>query len=412
MDNQNQNTHQTNQPTNNFPFEEKSTSDDQPSRSWKTERSNTNKDYENGDDNVFDTDQAALDEFMSVSLTDQDNRSDDESMETDLLIDEEPDENLAESDAMSIASLETMPGTPCRDELDPFVRQDDCSPGEVIIEQPNPPNTPVQTVFKTNGSDPTDLLRNFDRQVRENLGKLEVTYTHNERGQRQCPVRCGSVAHLNCQKNRKRNFEGNRVNQAYAASRPHAGTGQASYRTAIGSKFNNDRNRWLKQEKLKPHQRMPFKYSPTEITVYPKKLSGVSKRDLDKALKANDWRKIRSALSDIANKQECLSTYMIKRLNRQVELAIYKGHYMLFDLITGGELFEDIVTREYYSERVAAKCCIQQILEAVSFCHKNDVVHIDLKPENLLLDSKRPNAAIKLADFGLAIECQGNKLLR
>ena len=32
-----------------------------------------------------------------------------------------------------------------------------------------------------------------------------------------------------------------------------------------------------------------------------------------------------------------------------------------------------------------------------------------MKPENLLLDSKRPNAAIKLADFGLAIECQGNK---
>ena len=48
---------------------------------------------------------------------------------------------------------------------------------------------------------------------------------------------------------------------------------------------------------------------------------------------------------------------------------------MLFDLITGGELFEDIVTREYYSEREASRC-IQQILEAVSFCHKNDVVHI------------------------------------
>ena len=52
----------------------------------------------------------------------------------------------------------------------------------------------------------------------------------------------------------------------------------------------------------------------------------------------------------------------------------YFSHYMLFDLITGGELFEDIVTREYYSEREASRC-IQQILEAVSFCHKNDVVH-------------------------------------
>ncbi|CAG5112477.1 Oidioi.mRNA.OKI2018_I69.chr2.g6691.t1.cds [Oikopleura dioica] len=96
----------------------------------------------------------------------------------------------------------------------------------------------------------------------------------------------------------------------------------------------------------------------------------------------------------------------IVRLHETFDQGGY--HYMLFDLITGGELFEDIVTREYYSEREASRC-IQQILEAVSFCHKNDVVHRDLKPENLLLDSKRPNAAIKLADFGLAIECQGNK---
>ncbi|XP_035482194.1 calcium/calmodulin-dependent protein kinase type II delta 1 chain isoform X4 [Scophthalmus maximus] len=83
-------------------------------------------------------------------------------------------------------------------------------------------------------------------------------------------------------------------------------------------------------------------------------------------------------------------------------------HYLVFDLVTGGELFEDIVAREYYSEADASHC-IQQILEAVLHCHQIGVVHRDLKPENLLLASKLKGAAVKLADFGLAIEVQGEQ---
>ncbi|KAG9345528.1 hypothetical protein JZ751_008672 [Albula glossodonta] len=102
-------------------------------------------------------------------------------------------------------------------------------------------------------------------------------------------------------------------------------------------------------------------------------------------------------------------------------------HYLVFDLVTGGELFEDIVAREYYSEADASHC-IQQILESVNHCHLNGivhrdlkileavlhchqmgVVHRDLKPENLLLASKLKGAAVKLADFGLAIEVQGDQ---
>ncbi|TRY60061.1 hypothetical protein DNTS_010101, partial [Danionella cerebrum] len=99
-------------------------------------------------------------------------------------------------------------------------------------------------------------------------------------------------------------------------------------------------------------------------------------------------------------------------------------HYLIFDLVTGGELFEDIVAREYYSEADASvgSCiskfnlpfsplshCIQQILEAVLHCHQMGVVHRDLKPENLLLASKSKGAAVKLADFGLAIEVEGEQ---
>ncbi|XP_042192837.1 calcium/calmodulin-dependent protein kinase type II delta chain isoform X9 [Callorhinchus milii] len=83
-------------------------------------------------------------------------------------------------------------------------------------------------------------------------------------------------------------------------------------------------------------------------------------------------------------------------------------HYLIFDLVTGGELFEDIVAREYYSEADASQC-IHQILESVNHIHQHDIVHRDLKPENLLLASKCKSAAVKLADFGLAIEVQGEQ---
>ncbi|XP_052357521.1 calcium/calmodulin-dependent protein kinase type II subunit delta-like [Oncorhynchus keta] len=53
--------------------------------------------------------------------------------------------------------------------------------------------------------------------------------------------------------------------------------------------------------------------------------------------------------------------------------------------------------------------CIQQIVESVHHCHVNGIVHRDLKPENLLLASKLKGAAVKLADFGLAIEVQGDQ---
>uniref|UniRef100_A0A4W5N0R0 calcium/calmodulin-dependent protein kinase n=1 Tax=Hucho hucho TaxID=62062 RepID=A0A4W5N0R0_9TELE len=61
---------------------------------------------------------------------------------------------------------------------------------------------------------------------------------------------------------------------------------------------------------------------------------------------------------------------------------------------------------------LAIKCsyqCINQILESVHHMHQHDIVHRDLKPENLLLASKLKGAAVKLADFGLAIDVQGDE---
>ncbi|XP_071307821.1 calcium/calmodulin-dependent protein kinase type IV-like isoform X11 [Agelaius tricolor] len=74
---------------------------------------------------------------------------------------------------------------------------------------------------------------------------------------------------------------------------------------------------------------------------------------------------------------------------------------LVLELVTGGELFDRIVERGFYSERDAANV-VKQILEAVSYLHENGVVHRDLKPENLLYADLSPNAPLKIGDFGLS----------
>ncbi|XP_015259319.1 PREDICTED: calcium/calmodulin-dependent protein kinase type IV isoform X2 [Cyprinodon variegatus] len=74
---------------------------------------------------------------------------------------------------------------------------------------------------------------------------------------------------------------------------------------------------------------------------------------------------------------------------------------LVLELVTGGELFDRIVERGYYSERDAAHV-IKQILEAVAYLHGNGVVHRDLKPENLLYADLSLDAPLKIADFGLS----------
>ena len=72
---------------------------------------------------------------------------------------------------------------------------------------------------------------------------------------------------------------------------------------------------------------------------------------------------------------------------------------MYIRLCTGGELFDQIINRPYYSERDAA-IIMKQVLSAVAYCHSANIVHRDLKPENLLLDSDAKGAIIKVIDFG------------
>lgn len=75
--------------------------------------------------------------------------------------------------------------------------------------------------------------------------------------------------------------------------------------------------------------------------------------------------------------------------------------YLLTDLLEGGELFDRICEMGVYTE-VIAKDIIRPILDALRHIHSKQVLHRDVKPENLLLMNNKADALLKIADFGVA----------
>ncbi|XP_046514043.1 myosin light chain kinase, smooth muscle isoform X2 [Equus quagga] len=74
---------------------------------------------------------------------------------------------------------------------------------------------------------------------------------------------------------------------------------------------------------------------------------------------------------------------------------------MVLEIVSGGELFERIIDEDF---ELTERECIQymrQISEGVQYIHKQGIVHLDLKPENIMCVNKT-GTRIKLIDFGLA----------
>jgi len=97
---------------------------------------------------------------------------------------------------------------------------------------------------------------------------------------------------------------------------------------------------------------------------------------------------------------------ILRKLNHKNIIALKDVYdekdtiHLVMELVQGGELFDQIVSRGTYSEADAANI-IRQILEAVAYMHDNGIAHRDLKPENLLCSGDEHNT-IKVTDFGLS----------
>ncbi|KAF7290695.1 Non-specific serine/threonine protein kinase [Mycena indigotica] len=81
------------------------------------------------------------------------------------------------------------------------------------------------------------------------------------------------------------------------------------------------------------------------------------------------------------------------------EMIVHPNHYyMVFEYVNGGQLLDFIIAHGRLRESVARRFA-RQIASALDYCHRNNVVHRDLKIENILISH---TGNIKIIDFGLS----------
>ncbi|KAM0843357.1 hypothetical protein ACQ4PT_057760 [Festuca glaucescens] len=120
----------------------------------------------------------------------------------------------------------------------------------------------------------------------------------------------------------------------------------------------------------------------------------ISKRKLRSSVDIEDVRR------EVAIMRSLPSHANVVRLREAFEDS--DAVYLVMEVCEGGELFDRIVARGYYTERAAA-AVMRTIMEVVQHCHKNGVMHRDLKPENFLYANSSEISPLKVIDFGLSV---------
>lgn len=87
--------------------------------------------------------------------------------------------------------------------------------------------------------------------------------------------------------------------------------------------------------------------------------------------------------------------------------------YLAMELCAGGRVIDFIARTQVYSESDVA-VLMRQVFDAIDYMHGKDIVHRDVKPDNMLLESCRPLAqnTLKLIDFGISCKCSSGQELR
>ncbi|XP_048031210.1 myosin light chain kinase, smooth muscle-like isoform X2 [Megalobrama amblycephala] len=83
---------------------------------------------------------------------------------------------------------------------------------------------------------------------------------------------------------------------------------------------------------------------------------------------------------------------------------------MVLEYIAGGELFERIVDENFEHNEPNSVNYMRQILEGVQYMHRKHIIHLDLKPENIVCVNGT-GTLIKIIDFGLACKLEPGKVL-
>ena len=109
----------------------------------------------------------------------------------------------------------------------------------------------------------------------------------------------------------------------------------------------------------------------------------------------------KAARDEVVHEIEVMNELNHKRLLRlEAAFDLGKELVLVMELITGGELFEKLVEEDYISEQIAT-LYLEQLLDGLGYMHRKNILHLDLKPENMML--VRPGGKrIKIIDYGIA----------
>ncbi|XP_052863683.1 peripheral plasma membrane protein CASK-like [Anopheles cruzii] len=109
-------------------------------------------------------------------------------------------------------------------------------------------------------------------------------------------------------------------------------------------------------------------------------------------------------------KREATICHMLKHPHIVELLETYSSEgmlYMVFEYMEGSDICFEVVRRAVagfvYSEAVACHY-MRQILEALRYCHENDIIHRDVRPACALLATADNSAPVKLGGFGSAVQ--------
>ena len=121
-----------------------------------------------------------------------------------------------------------------------------------------------------------------------------------------------------------------------------------------------------------------------------------------KEIEINSEHNMKSALAE-ANMLKDIMEHVAHPNIIAIKKIIHFGpkFYLIFPLCTGGELLDHIVKQRHFKEHHALKIA-RDIISALDALHAHNILHLDIKPENILYESLEPDAVIKLTDFGLS----------
>ena len=119
---------------------------------------------------------------------------------------------------------------------------------------------------------------------------------------------------------------------------------------------------------------------------------------------------------DINRKRLLLEISSLKKVKHKNIIKLYEimetpeTIYLVMEYCNNGELFDFIVDKKNLDEKQACTF-FQEVIDALTYLHSVNIVHRDVKPENILLNTINRKIRCKLIDFGISRTFENNELM-